>query len=97
MATGTSRSIPKILSAVLVGVFLLSLCTVEAHQSRLVPWLMYPGFLEADSEKALADTYAVSVEASEAVSYRIESHQDAPLGQTTLFLHVYRGPPSIRS
>lgn len=97
MLPGRSRSVVRILSIFLVGVFLLSLGTVEFRQSRLCPWLSYPGFLESDSEKALADTYAVTAEVSEAINYHIESHQDAFLGQTTLFLHVYRGPPSIES
>jgi hypothetical protein len=97
MATGLSRSIIRFLSVLLVGIFVLSLGTVEMHESRLCSWLKYPGFLEADSEKALADTYEVTIDVGVATDYYVGAEQDVFPEQTTLFLHVYRGPPSIES
>jgi hypothetical protein len=97
MATGNSRSIMKITALLLVGIFVLSLGTVEMHQSRLCSWLTYPGFLEADSEKALAENHAITSDVSEAIDYFVASSPDIFLEHTTLFLHVYRGPPPVKS
>jgi hypothetical protein len=98
MITGRPRSIITFLSVLLVGIFVLSLGTVEMHESKLCSWLKYPGFLEADSEKAIADTYEISIGVSEAADNYVRGpEQDVFPEQTTLFLHVYRGPPSLES
>jgi hypothetical protein len=91
------RRLIKIATVFCVGVFLLSLLTVELHRSSNLSWFKYPGFLEADSEAVVADTYSATVEVSQAVNYLGIPGQDVVLNQTTLFLHVYRGPPSLES
>lgn len=87
----------KFVAVFCVGVFLLSLLTVELHKSSVTPWLKCPGFLEADSEIAIAPDIAITVEDGQAVAYRAPPYRDVFLNQTTLFLHVYRGPPSLIS
>jgi hypothetical protein len=91
------RRLIKIATVFCVGVFLLSLLTVELHRSSNLSWFKYPGFLEADSEVAVADAYSVTVEVNQAFNYLGIPRQDVFLNQTTLFLHVYRGPPSLES
>ena len=85
------------MAAFFAGVFLLCLLTVEPHQNSTFPWLKSPGFLETDSEAALADSHGVTVEISEAVNYVAASYDEIFLNQTKLFLHIYRGPPSLEA
>jgi len=87
----------KIATIFCAGIFLLSLLTVELHRSSNLTWFKYPGFLEADSEVAIADSYSPTVEVNPAVNYLGIPGQEVSLNQTTLFLHVYRGPPSLES
>ena len=87
----------KFMAIFCVGMFLVSLLTVELHKSGSIPWLKYPGFLEADSEIALVPEVVITIEGRQAVVYRPFPRQDVFLDQTTLFLHVYRGPPSLVS
>ncbi len=87
----------KIATVFCAAVFLCSLLTVELHRSSNLSWFKYPGFLEADSEAAVTDAHSATVEVSRAVNYLGISYRDVFLNQTTLFLHVYRGPPSLES
>ena len=91
------RNIIKIATVFCAGIFLLSLLTVELHRSSNLSWFKYPGFLEADSEAVVADTYSPVAEVNQAINYLGVPRQEVFLNQTTLFLHVYRGPPSLES
>ena len=79
---------------ILASVFLFSFLTVEIYQSAGYPWLRYPGFLESNAEVAVAENHSASVELCGVPQYISSSYNVPYLDQTTLFLHIYRGPPA---
>ena len=85
----------RIAAFLCVAIFMFSFMTVETHQSGVYPWLKYPGFLEADSEIALADGYTVTVEIGGAAGRLFVPGATPVAGRTTLFLNVCRAPPSL--
>ena len=85
----------RFIALLFAGVFIFSLVTVEAHRSGACPWLKVPGFLEADSEFALADDYTARIETGGAVHCRFIPGAVSFLGRTTLLLNIYRAPPSF--
>jgi hypothetical protein len=93
----TSRSAIKVLAVIFVSVFLVSFLTVELDHSKTCPWFKYPGFLENDCDVALAGTQAVTIECVKAAEFHVVSRPNPFIAQTTLFLHIYRGPPSLQS
>jgi hypothetical protein len=88
------RSAIRIVALLFAAVFIFSLVTVEAHRSGACPWLKVPGFLEADSEFALADDYTAPIEAGGAAHRRFIAGPVPFMGRTTLLLNIYRAPPS---
>ena len=89
------RSAIRFLALLLAAVFIFSLVTVEAHRSGACPWLKVPGFLEADSEFALADDYTAPLETGGTVHCRFIPGPASFMGRTTLLLNIYRAPPSF--
>jgi hypothetical protein len=89
-----STSMNRGIAIILASVFLFSFLTVEIYQSSGYPWLRYPGFLESNAEVAVAEMPSAIVELCGAAEYYSLSYRAPHLGQTTLFLHIYRGPPT---
>jgi len=89
-----STSISRAVAIILASVFLFSFLTVEIYQSTGYPWLRYPGFLESNAEVAVAENLSASVGFWGLAEYFSMSYGAPYLGQSTLFLHIYRGPPA---
>jgi len=89
-----STSIIRAVAIILASVFLFSFLTVEIYQSAGYPWLRYPGFLESNAEVAVAENLSAAVGFWGVAEYFSASYRAPHLGQTTLFLHIYRGPPA---
>jgi hypothetical protein len=81
------------ISLLLAGVFLFSFLTVEVYESSGHPWLKYPGFLEAHAEIAVTDSHALVMDVDRAARSCAAPYRAPFLNDTTLFLHIYRGPP----
>jgi len=88
-----STSISRAVAIILASVFLFSFLTVEIYQSAGYPWLRYPGFLESNAEVAVAENLSASVGFCGVAERFSASHKAPYLGLTTLYLHIYRGPP----
>lgn len=91
----TSRATIRTIAIAFTAVFLISFLTVETYQSQGNSWLRYPGFLESNAEITVPGSPYRPMEGNGTAEYCAVAYNTPFLGQTTLFLHICRGPPSV--
>lgn len=89
-----SKITMRTIAVAFAAIFLFSFLTVEIYQSSGYPWLRYPGFLESNAEIAVAESHCDMAVAGGMTQLYSLPYKAPFLTQTTLFLHIYRGPPS---
>jgi hypothetical protein len=90
----TSKVMIRTIALAFTAVFLFSFLTVETYQSHGYSWLRYPGFLESNAEIAIAGSECDPMEGVGVAEYCALPYHSTFVGHTTLFLHIYRGPPT---
>jgi hypothetical protein len=89
-----TSSFNRVAILIFASVFLFSFLTVEIYQSSGYPWLRFPGFSESNAELAVAVNLFTGIKSCRDAQYLAFPYSAPFAGQTTLFLHIYRGPPS---
>jgi hypothetical protein len=89
----TSKVMIRTIAIAFTAMFIVSFLTVETYQSQGYSWLRYPGFLESNAEMAVAGSGCALMDGGEVAEYCAFPDRSSFVIQTTLFLHICRGPP----